>query len=184
MFRFTIRDVLWLTVVVALAATGVVALEAMAQERSSLDATKSAVEKLTDGDIEWDSLGFHGGPRLTGANAIAVWQRDVSQTPELLKRLNDDKSFIAAHVLLTSLWRVPQRNKNSFSHPLTDGFFVCHNGLNVRITWEAAAEGEKKQIVFPDLDCQRKRVREFWSTRVREHPEEFSTDTKLDEDKK
>ena|SRR5688572_12782829 len=149
---------------------------AFADEEATTESERPAVEKLANGDIEWDSLGFHGGPRLTGANAESVWKAGVSQSPALLKRLEDDEAFEAAHVLLTSLWRVSQRKKNSFSHALSDGFFVCHNGLFVRITWRFEAGKEKKTVEIPDLPCQRKRIREFWLARYRDHPEEFSPD--------
>ena len=104
----------------------------------------------------------------------------MGQAPELLKRLEDDDAFEAAHVLLTSLWRVPQKTKKSFSHALSDGFFVCHNGLFVWIRWELVDGEDKKVVDIPDVSCQRKRIREFWSARFREHPEEFSPDTKVE----
>jgi hypothetical protein len=97
-----------------------------------------------------------------------------------MKRLDDDSAFEAAHVLLTSLWRVPEKKKNSFSHALSDGFFVCHNGLHVRITWAFESGEEKKTVEIPDLSCQRKRIRAFWNVRFRDHPEEFSPDTKIE----
>jgi hypothetical protein len=131
--------------------------------------------------IEWDSLGFHGGPRLIGENAIMVYRGNVSQTPELMKKLDDEQSFVAAHVLLTDLWRVPQRKKSTFSHALSDGFFVCYNGLYVQIKWEEDGGKEKKTAILSDLNCQKKRIREFWKARLREHPDEFSPDTKIDE---
>lgn len=158
-----------------------VGLSAPPDETTS-DKTEVAtpVDKVNNKDIDWDSLGFFGGPRLTGDNAIKVRRGDVRQTVQLLKRLEDDDAFEAAHVLLTSLWRVPERKKNSFSHPLSDGFFVCHNGLFVWIRWEFVDGEEKKVIDIPDVPCQRKRIREFWSARFREHPEEFSPDTKVE----
>lgn len=140
----------------------------------------SAIEKLSDKDIEWDGLGFHGGPRLVGENALAIWRRDVRQSVDLIKRLEDDNACVAAHVLLTDLWRVKESKKDTFSHPLSDGFFVCYNGFHVRITWADVSGEVKKTVVIPDLDCQRKRIREFWKTRFREHPDEFSLDTKVE----
>jgi len=150
------------------------------EKAADAGANESAVQRLLNSDIDWDSLGFHGGPRLTGENAVSVWKAGVGQAPDLLKRLEDDDAFEAAHVLLTSLWRVPQKKKNSFSHALSDGFFVCHNGLHVRITWAFESGEEKKTVDISDLACQRKRIREFWNARFRDHPDEFSPDTKVE----
>lgn len=168
---------LWLAVTAATLAGSTAVGE---EKADNAQAKASAITRLTNGDIEWDSLGAHGGPRLTGKNAISAWKGDVGQSPNLLKRLDDDGAFEAAHVLLTSLWRVPQKKKNSFSHPLSDGFFVCHNGLHVRITWEFVAGEVKKTVDIPDLSCQRKRIRKFWNARFRDYPDEFSPDTKVE----
>lgn len=152
-----------------------------AQKVSKVDEKKTPAERLTDADIEWDSLGWHGGPRLVGENAIRVFRGTVRQTPELMKKLDDEESFVAAHVLLTDLWRVHFKRKNTFSHGLSDGFFVCLNGLYVQIKWEDDDGKVKKTAIISDLDCQKKRLREFWKTRLKEHPEEFLPETKIEE---
>jgi hypothetical protein len=142
---------------------------------------KTRAQRISDAEIVWDSLGFHGGPRIVGENAVAVYRGNLSQTSDLMKKLDDENAFIAAHVLLTELWRVPQRQKNTFSHALSDGFFVCHNGLHVQLKWEDDLGKEKKTVEIFDLDCQKKRLREFWKTRLREHPAEFSDETKVED---
>lgn len=152
-----------------------------AQETAAVHEKQTRAERISDAEIEWGSLGFHGGPRLIGENAIMVYRGSVAQAPDLMKKLDDEQSFVAAHVLLTDLWRVPQRGKNSFSHPLSDGFFVCYNGLFVRIKWEEVGGKEKKTAIIADLECQKKRIREFWKMRLKEHPEEFLPETKFEE---
>lgn len=160
-------------------ALAVVACLSHAEVANSSSDEKSHASRITDADIVWDSLGFHGGPRIVGENATAVFRGNVNQTPDLMKKLNDDTSFIAAHVLLTELWRVSQNQKNTFSHALNDGFFVCYNGLNVRIKWVKVQGEEEKSVEIADLSCQKKRLREFWTKRLHDHPEEFSDYTQV-----
>jgi len=146
------------------------------QERAN-----EALARLLNDEIDWDERGFgNAGPIVKGQNASQVLKAGIGQVEPLIRRLDDPKAVIAAHVCLTKLWRVPNRSKEIFTQSLSDGHFVYFNGLHVRIRWDHEGDEWRKVIDIPDVACQTKRLGEFWVKPYATHSEEFSPDTKLE----
>jgi hypothetical protein len=179
MFRFTIRDALWLTVVVV----GLGPVTASAQEQPPTDnrhadAIKLAFHKLTNSEIDWDETTFgHAGPKVKGRNARAIQSEDVGISSKLLPLLEKEESFIAAHVLLTKMWRVPDADKRRHSKAVSTGYSINYNGLDLRLEWTEEEGQIVKKTTTPDAAAQAKRLSTWWSARFREHPQEFSPST-------
>ena len=141
----------------------------------------SAISSLKNSDIDWGETTFgRAGPKLVGSNATSLMEQGAKRTKELIPLLDDPQTFVAAHVLLTKLWRIPSQDKELISVPISTGYFVSYNRLTVRIEW-ADKQGEMvKTITIPDEDCQRKRIRDWWMARYRDYADEFSPTTKVD----
>jgi hypothetical protein len=78
---------------------------------------------------------------LTGASAQLTGYRDEQLRPLLIQALEDDRRFVAAHVLLTSISKVQFANTNIAG---------SWNGLNVTLFGDGRTEipkGEREKIV-------------------------------------
>ena len=81
---------------------------------------------------------------------------------------------------MTQLW-TPDHEKEHRSEPIKRGRFVGggylihYNGLELRLLWLEQGKEFYQRVVIHDREEQLKKIREFWKTRYRDFPEEFST---------
>src|SRR5688572_20548585 len=99
MFRFTIRDVLWLTVATTLAlASSPPALWPQEQNTNPVVqepdvALTNALKTLKNAELEWDETTFgRAGPKLAGDNARRIAEHGVDIADELLPLLDDKET--------------------------------------------------------------------------------------------
>jgi hypothetical protein len=174
-YRYRLRTLL-IVFAVAPPVLGGSALQAQeGEQKSSLAA---ALKELKNAELDWRGTTFgHAGPAIVGVNARKLSEEGVDVADELLPLLDNKDSFIAAHVLLTRLWRVPDRQKELISTTIRTGFFLSYNGLVVRIEWKDREGKAEKTITVQDEACQQKRLRDWWKARYADHPAEFSPKT-------
>jgi hypothetical protein len=145
------------------------------KEESSLAA---ALKGLKNAELDWRETTFgHAGPALMGVNARKLSEQEVDIADELLPLLDNKDSFIAAHVLLTRLWRVPDRQKERISTTISTGFFLSYNGLVLKVEWRDRDGELEKTVTVQDETCQQKRLRDWWKARYADHAAEFSPKT-------
>jgi hypothetical protein len=138
----------------------------------------AALKELKNAELDWRETTFgHAGPALVGVNARKLSEQGVDIADELILLLDDKESFIVAHVLLTQLWRVPDRQKDKISTTIRTGFFLSYNGLVLKIEWKEREGEPEKTITVQDETCQQKRLRDWWKARYANHPAEFSAKT-------
>jgi len=137
-----------------------------------------AIKSLTNADIEWEGFGFgDAGPGVTGANAKQVEELGVAAAKDLIEIVEKEDSFVAAHVLLARAWRIPRKDNDWITLPISTGFVVSYYGLLVKIEWKDVSGRATKTVTIPKMDLQRKRIAYWWKARYRDFPEEFSPDT-------
>ena len=150
---------------------------AVGQDASAANTLKT----IKNSDVEWKGISFgRAGPVIVGESAKAANEKGVTVAPELIAMLDDADSFVAAHVLLTELWRIPDVDKERICTPISTGYFLSYNGLILRLEWKEENGQIVKSATMPDLDCQRKRIRNWWKDRRRTNPAEFSPMTRVD----
>jgi hypothetical protein len=149
---------------------------------SSTDESESplsdAIKDLSNSEVEWRGTTFgHAGPKLVGPNVRIIFKEGVGVSGQLLPLLENDESFIAAHVLLTELWRVSEEEKSRQSTTTRDGYSINYNGLKMKLEWKEESGMIIKTTNISDPSSQRQRLMNWWKSRFRDHPSEFSIKT-------
>jgi hypothetical protein len=138
----------------------------------------AAFDMLSNDDIDWREMGFgHAGPKIIGTGADRIFEEGVGISERLIPKLDDPKAYMAAHVLLTELWRKPLKDKPIDSKAVSTGYTINYNGLNVTLEWSKVADKFVKSVSVANPELQQERIRNFWLDRLREHPTEFSPKT-------